>query len=98
MRPKVGGAHSSSSSSAPTATWSACRSTKPWRCLPVKGFRPTSAGSTPRNPRPRERPVTLSFDFAENVDLDAAGKHLPPSLQEGLQAGITGDLLAACLQ
>jgi hypothetical protein len=42
--------------------------------------------------------AALTFDFAENVDLDGAGKHLPPSLQEGLQPGITGDLLAACLQ
>src|SRR5258708_33544833 len=108
MRPKVWRARSSSSSSAPTPTWSACRSTKPWRCLPAKGFRPTAAGSIPRKGlakreasgegrvtaadrrhayeggegggHPPGDRAALTFAFAENVDLDGAVKHLPPSL------------------
>src|SRR5579871_1849901 len=42
--------------------------------------------------------AALSFHFAENIDLDCARKHLPPSLQKGLQPGIAGDLLAARLE
>jgi hypothetical protein len=63
-----------------------------------------SAGRTPFRPGEkgggniRDDRAALTFDFAENVDLDGTGKHLPPSLQEGLQSGIAGDLLAACLQ
>src|SRR5262249_41726619 len=48
MRRKASPAHLLSSWSAPTPTWSACRSTKPWRCSPAKGFRPISAGSIRR--------------------------------------------------
>ena len=35
-----------SRSSAPTPTWSACRSTRPRRCCPARAFRSISAGST----------------------------------------------------
>jgi hypothetical protein len=83
------------------------------RCLNFRAFlgvfrsakkKYRSAGRTPFRPGEKGRGslrgdrAALTFDFAENVDLDGAGKHLPPSLQEGLQPGITGDLLAACLQ
>src|SRR5215470_16799912 len=40
----------------------------------------------------------LSFYFAENINFNGTGKHLPPCLQKGLQPGIAGDLLAACLE
>jgi len=92
-RGKAGGyAASSSSWSAPIPTWSACRSMKPWPCSPAKGFQPTLAGSI------RHDGSGLRLDFAENIDLDSAGKHLPPRLQQALQAWIAGDLLAVGLE
>jgi hypothetical protein len=39
--------------------------------------------------------VRLFIDLAEYVDLDGAGKHRPPGLQERLQPRIAGDLPAA---
>src|SRR5436305_1704090 len=79
----------------PTPTWSACRSTRRWRCSPARAFRPTSAGSTRYDAAPAGR---LCLDFAENIDLDGAGEHVPPGLQERLQARVAGDLLAAGLE
>jgi hypothetical protein len=60
-----------------------------------------TAGIVARSKNARDtdaRQAALCFHLSENVDLDRAGEHLPPSLQKGLQPGISSDLLTARLE
>src|SRR5271166_5902746 len=97
MRPRASPAASLSSWSAPIPTSSACRFTKPRRCLPARVIRSGPAGSTGRSGGGRPS-MALLVDLAEDVHLDRAGEHRSPHLQERLEPRIAGDLLAVRFQ